>query len=602
MNQGSQPASGGSSASVPRNNAQAVRQAVDKVTASAVFADSQRMARFLRFAVEESLQGNGARLKEIVIGAEVFDRGTTYDPRLDPIVRVEARRLRAKLLAYYEGEGKDDEVVIDFPKGTYQPVFRTRSIPSEKTLAHPAERPGNATIAILPFANLDPEPEQQYFSDGLTEELIHALTRIPQLRVIAWNTASHFRAEQDVANIRTRLGVAYVLRGAVRRTAQRLRVTAQLIETATGEYLWAETYNREIIDVFAIQEQIAAMIVNALQLRLGDAARACLNGQPQRNIECYNLCLRGRFHTNERTPEGLRRAAICFQQAVAIDGSSALAYAGLADSYTMLADYGFVKPIEAMETAKAAAEKAITFDPNSAEGHTSLAWIRSHYDWQWDEAGRLYRRAIELNPGYAIARHWYATDYLAMLERFDEAMPEIEIAMELDPLSMIIRECRGYILMLARRYDEAIEEYSDFLESDPSFYRAYTGLGRAYIQIGRYNDAIRMLQQGRLLAGSIPNILGALGQAYGLSGRREEALGLLAELNQLANSRYAPSMTSAIVHLGLGDFASALDCLEESAVRRDLQLGGIKAHPVYDPLRSEPRFQKLIRRVGFANA
>jgi TolB-like protein len=598
MSQAGQPASGWLGASVPQHTAEVVRRAVDKVASSALFADSQRMARFLRFAVEETLQGNGCRLKEIVIGVEVFDRGADYDPRLDPIVRVEARRLRAKLLAYYEGEGKDDDLVIEFPKGTYQPVFRARAAAAEEP---PPTPPAVATIAILPFANLDPEPDQQYFSDGLTEELIHALTRIPELRVMAWNTASHFRADQDIASVRTRLGVAYVLRGAVRRTGQRVRVTAQLIDTQTGEYLWSETYNREILDVFTIQEQIASVIVNALQLRLGDSAQGP-SARPQRSLECYNLCLRGRFHANDRTPDGLRRSAICFQQAVAVDGSSALAYAGLADTYTMLADYGFVKPCDAMEIARSAAEKAIAFDPNSAEAHTSLAWIRSHYDWRWAEAGRLYRRAIELNPGYATARHWYATDYLAMLGRFDEASPEIQIAIDLDPLSMITRECRGYVLMLARRYEDAIAVFSEFLELDPSFYRGYTALGRVYIQNGRYIDAVRMLQKGRSLAGDIPNILGALGQAYGLAGMTDEAHAILAELDQFAKSHYLPGITYAITWLGLGDNAKALDYLELSAERRDLQLGAINIHPVYDPLRQEPRFKKLIARIGFASA
>jgi TolB-like protein len=348
MKHAGQPASGWLGASALPNDADAVRRALEKITSSAVFADSQRMARFLRFAVEESLQGNGCRLKEIVIGSEVFDRGADYDPRLDPIVRVEARRLRSKLLTYYEGEGKDDELIIELPKGTYQPVIRARASAPAKPVVEPVAQPRDATIAVLPFANLDAAPDQQYFSDGLTEELIHALTRIPELRVIAWNTASHFRAEQDIANIRSRLGVAYVLRGAVRRTAQRLRVTAHLIDTASGEYLWSETYNREILDVFTIQEQIAAVIVNALQLKLGESA-AGAGGRPLGNLESYNLCLRGRYHLNERTPEGLRRAAICFQQAVAVDGSSALAYAGLADSYTLLADYGVVKSTEVME-------------------------------------------------------------------------------------------------------------------------------------------------------------------------------------------------------------------------------------------------------------
>lgn len=601
MKHAGQPASGWLSASALQNDADAVRRALEKITSSAVFTDSQRMARFLRFVVEESLQGNGCRLKEIVIGGEVFDRGADYDPRLDPIVRVEARRLRTKLLAYYEGEGKDDELIVELPKGTYQPSIRARAKATVTPVVKPAAQPREATIAVLPFANLDPAPDQQYFSDGLTEELIHALTRIPELRVIAWNTASHFRAEQDIANIRHRLGVAYVLRGAVRRTAQRLRVTAHLIDTVTGEYLWSETYNREILDVFTIQEQIAAVIVNALQLKLGESAGVGA-GRPLGNLESYNLCLRGRYHLNERTPEGLRRAAICFQQAVAVDGSSALAYAGLADSYTLLADYGVVKSTEVMEIAKAAAEKAVGFDPSSAEAHTSLAWVRSHYEWRWAESGRLYRRAIELNPGYATARHWYAVDYLAMLGRFDEALPQVEVARDLDPLSMIIREGKAYILMLARRYDDSMALYSELVELDPSYYKAYTSLGRVYIQSGRYNDAIRMLQKGRVLAGDVPSILGALGQAYALAGKREEALGILAELQKISETRPAPCVVFALVHLGLGDHQKALDYLESSAKHRHLQVCAIKVHPAYDALRGEPRFQNLIAKIGFNEA
>ena len=325
------------------------------------------------------------------------------------------------------------------------------------------------------------------------------------------------------------------------------------------------------------------MIVNALQLRLEKVAPVSCS-QPQRNLECYNLCLKGRFHTNERSPDGLRRAAICFQQAIAIDGSSASAYAGLADTYTMLADYGYVKPVEVMETGRAAAEKAIKFDGNSAEAHTSLAWIRSHYEWRWADAGRLYRRAIELNPGYATAHHWYSVDYLAMLGRFEEAMLEIDIALDLDPLSVIIQECKAYVMLLARRYDEAVAEYSQFVESDPSFYRGYTALGRTYIQIGRFSDAIQMLEKGRQLAGNHSSILGALGQAYGFDGCREDARRILADLEQLAETDYAPCTAFALVHIGLGNHAEALDFLERSAELRELRFSAIKVHPAYDAL------------------
>jgi TolB-like protein/Flp pilus assembly protein TadD len=596
MSQASQPAFGWLGVSEPPPNTEAVRAAVAKVTSSAIFADSQRMARFLRFAVEETLQGNGARLKEIVIGAEVFDRGAAYDPRLDPIVRVEARRLRSKLRAYYEGEGKDDELMIEFPKGTYQPVFRCRT----PAPAAPVVMRTSAAIVILPFANLDPEPEQQYFSDGLTEELIHALTRIHGLRVIAWNTATHFRAEQDMASIGTKLGVSYVLRGAVRRTGQRLRITAQLIDAYTNEYLWSETYNREILDVFAIQEQIALVIVNALKLRLGDTETPALSGQPQRSIECYNLCLKGRYHANERTSEGLRRAAICFEQAVAVDATSAVAYAGLADSYTLLADYGFIAPGDALEKARTAAEKALELDANSAEAHTSLAWIRSHFEWRWDDACALYRRAIELNPGYATAHHWFASDYLVLVGRFDEAMAEIEIANGLDPLSMIIQEGKGYILTLRGRYEEAIVQYRRMREMDPSFYKSYTSLGRVYLQCGAYADAIEMLRKGREIAGDLPTIVSALGQAYALAGDHAQARKLLIELQNLAQTGLVPSTSLALLHIALGNHGVALDYLEKGANRRELPICIIKVHPAYDALRQEPRFQALLKRIGLA--
>ncbi len=598
MSQASQPASGWLSVSEPQSNAEAVRRAVARVTSSAIFADSQRMARFLRFAVEQTLEGNGSRLKEIVIGAEVFDRGAAYDPRLDPIVRVEARRLRAKLRAYYDGEGRNDELIIEFPKGTYQPLFKPGAHGGAAP-AEPAINTTNAAIVILPFSNLDAEPDQQYFSDGLTEELIHALTRIPDLRVIAWNTATHFRAEQDIDTIRTRLGVTNVLRGAVRRTGQRLRITAQLIDACTGQYVWSETYNREVQDVFAIQEQIAVMIVNALKLRLGNTAPQSRGSRPQRNIECYNLCLKGRYHANDRTAEGLRRAAICFEQAVAVDGLSALAYAGLADSYTLLADYGFIDAGEVMERAKAAAEKAVELDANSSEAFTSLAWIRSRYEWRWPEADALYRRAIELNPGYATAHHWYSSDYLALMGRFDEALVEADIACGLDPLSMIVHECRGFILMISERFDEAIAEYRCMLEMDPSFYKSHTSLGRVYIQCGRYREAIEELCQGRRIAGDIPNILAALGQANILAGDLREAEKLLAELEALAETRYVPCTSFALLHTALGNHDTALDYLERGVEMRELQLSIAKVHPAYRSLRSAPRFQAVLKRAGF---
>jgi serine/threonine-protein kinase len=261
--------------------------------------------------------------------------------------------------------------------------------------------------------------------------------------------------------------------------------------------------------------------------------------------------------------------------------------------------YGFVRPDEVMPVARAAAEQAIRFDPDSAEAHKSLAWIRSHYDWCWEEAGDLYRRALTLSPGYSEARHWYAVDYLTMLGRFDEAIPHLQIACDLDPLSLVNREGKGYLLMLARRNEQAIVQYKSLLEFDPSFYKAYSGYGRVLLQCGRYDEAVQMFLQARTLASDVPNILGALGQAYALNGQQDRARATLAELENLAGTRYAPRVAFAMIHLGLGEYDNALNALESSADRHDLSLSALNVHPAYDPLRASARFRRLLERVGF---
>jgi TolB-like protein/Tfp pilus assembly protein PilF len=581
----------------------AIRNQLVKILTSSIFSDSQRMVRFLRFAVEETLNGNASRLKEIVIGMEVFDRPINYDPRLDPIVRVEARRLRAKLREYYEGTGEQDQVIVEFPKGRYSPVFQLRS---ENPLS---EGPGSVqtrgvaehhTIAVLPFSNLDPEKDSDYFSDGLSEELIHELTRVQGLMVVAWNSAAQLREQQeDIGNIRQRLDVTHVLRGSVRRTGPRLRITAHLIETASGRYVWSETYDRQVPDVFAIQEEIAAAIGAALRLRFsnGEGGRPVPHGP--RDLEVYHLCLKGRFHARERTADGLKRSIVCFEQAISLDGTSAAAYAGLADTYSLIAEYyGFFENGDCTLKARAAAERALELDPVSAEAHASLGLILTLYDWSWVEAGHAFQRALAINPGYAPAHHWYAVDHLAMLGRLEEASEHIEIAVKLDPLSPIILEGRAFLRILGRRYDDAINLYLKMLEMDPSFYRAYTSMGRTYLQKGMYEKAIEMLQKGRALVGDMPNILGALGQAQGLSGNVSEARGLLLRLQEIATVRPVPSTCFALVHLGLGERDAALTWLERGVTRHQSTVVALKVHPAYDDLRNEPRFLALLRQMG----
>jgi TolB-like protein/Flp pilus assembly protein TadD len=518
---------------------------LQRILASKEFASSARMSRFLRFAVERVLSGQSEQVKEYVLGVEVFDRKPSYDPRVDPIVRVEARRLRSKLESYYAGEGAADELIIEFRKGTYAPVFREKAEP----VAH-AEAPRAGAIAVLPFSNLSSEPDTEYFSDGLTEELIHGLTKLDGLMVVAWSSAARLKGQPyDVREIGRQLNVSTVLVGSVRGSGERLRVMARLVDTSNGHYLWSETYDRQIEDLFAIQEEISRAIVKTLQPKL--IAPAIQHGAY--NLEAYNLYLKGRFQWNKRTAEGLKRGVQLFEQAIAVDRDFALGYAGLSDAYSLLADYGLVKPADIIPAAESAARKALEIDPTLAEAHASLGLIRSLYAWEWAEAEQHYRRAMELNPGYATTHYWLAIDYFGRLGRWEEAFQEIEIALQLDPLSPIIRQGKGYLLMLSKRYDEAIEEYRQTLDLDCFFYRAFTSMGRAYTQKGMYEDAIAMLQKGRSLSGDLPSILGALGQTYALAKRPADARRLLEELAELAKRRHVASTCFALIHLGLGE-------------------------------------------------
>jgi serine/threonine-protein kinase len=387
-----------------------------------------------------------------------------------------------------------------------------------------------------------------------------------------------------------------VLLGSVRRSGDRVRIAARLVETATGYYLWSETYDRQVQDIFAIQEEIARSIVGTLTSALNRWSPA-IAGRQTGSFEAYTYYLKGRHFAARRSPEGLRKAVECFEAAIAADERSALAHAGLADMYCLLADYGLMHPRDAMPRAKSAVLEALELAPHSAEAHCSYGLIRSLYDWQWEEAEAFYLRSLELNPGYATAHHWYAIDYLAMLGRFEQAEREISVACRLDPLSMIIQEGPAYLLTISRRYDEAIESFRDLIRRAPDFYKLYTSLGRAHSLKGDYGEAIGLLQKGRGLAGDVPNILGALGQTYALAGRPAEARGLLQELGALAAERYVPSTCFALIHAGLGENAEALQWLERGCEAHELPLTSLKVHPAYDGLRQEPRFDALLRTM-----
>jgi serine/threonine-protein kinase len=541
------------------------------------------MCRFLEFAAERVIEGRAAELKEYVLGIEVFGRPASFDPRVDPIVRVEARRLRSKLKSYYEGEGSDDEILVEFPTGGYVPRFKYRHAP--------ASAPAGA-IAVLPFANLGAGEENAYFSDGLTEELIHALTAVPGLRVVAWHSAEKLRGQEaDIYAVGRRLNVATVLSGSVRRQGGRLRIMARLIDTASGVYLWSETFDRQVEDIIAIQEEISRAIAATLQVRL---APAVIRGSA--NSEAYNLYLQGRSHWSRRTPESLDRAIRLFLEAVALDPGFAAAHSGLADAYTLQVDFGFCVP-EAASKGKASALRAIELDPRLAEAWASLALIEVLSEWRWADAGDHFRTAIRLNPSYATARHWYGGDYLAALGRFEEALEQLRIARDLDPLSPVLVGSAADVLLFARRYEECIAMGRTMAELDPLAPRAYTVQARAHLHSGRFAEAVAMFEKGRSLAGDLPTLLGALGQAHGYAGNLSEARQLLDVLREMARTRHIPATALAMIHIGLGENDEAIQVLAGAVERREPSVTALRVHPGYDPLRADERFEALVRKV-----
>jgi TolB-like protein/Flp pilus assembly protein TadD len=571
-----------------------VRAQLRRILASREFAASDRMCRFLRLAVIETLEGRSDDLKEYRLGLEVFDRPESFDPGADPIVRVEARRLRAKLAKYYGNDGRYDQVVIELPKGGYVPSFRRRELLNGEISASAANR-----IAVLPFVDLTGGTSGSSFGDGLTWELIHGLTRIESLSVVAWNSAAQLRTEgmPDLTLIREKLHVHAVLAGSIRRSADRLRVVAQMIDTASGVYLWSETYERRVDYAADIQQEISDAIIATLRIRLG-TPKSNYRTANVYNPEAYRLYLKGRGQWNQRTESGIREALKSFQQAVALDVQFAAAYAGIADAYALLAEYGLQQPAQVLVQAKAAARRALEIDPSLGEAHCSLGLLIALHEWKWTEAEAHFRQALDLNPGYATAHHWLGCDFLPIFGRFEEAMREIEIAVALDPLSPILREGQAFLLILQRRYQEAEVLVRNMLKAMPSFFRAYATLGRILMQMRRNEEAIEMLERATAHAGDLPTILGALGQAYGRSGKLENARRILTRLEIMRKSSYAPATCLALTCLGLGQVDEAVEWLEQGVDHHESNVVLIGVHPAYDELRGDPRFETLVARLG----
>ena len=455
------------------------------------------------------------------------------------------------------------------------------------------------SIAVLPFVNVSADPNTEYLSDGITESLINSLSRLPNLRVISRRSAFRYKGrDRDPRAAARELGVHAVLTGRVVQRGDSLSVSAELVDTRDDRQLWGEQYNRKLADILGVQEEISREISEKLRLRLTGEEKVRMAKRPTENIEAYQLYLKGRYYWNKRSEDGFRKAIEYFNQAIEKDRNYGLAHAGLADSYIVLGQYSLLSAKEAYAKAREAATKALELDDTLAEAHNALATVKGDYDWDWPGAEREFRRAIELNPSYATAHQWYC-QLLSVLGRNEEALAEIKRAQQLDPLSLIINAVSGAILLRAGRDDPAIEQLRKTLEIDPNFARAHYYLGIAYVRKGAFGEAIAEFQRATTLSPNITQYKGGLGHAYARAGKSAEARKLLSELKEQSKRRYVSWLDFATIYAGLGEKDQAFACLEQAYEQRDTKLfiSGY-GNPLLDPLRPDPRFEDLLRRIG----
>jgi TolB-like protein/Flp pilus assembly protein TadD len=454
------------------------------------------------------------------------------------------------------------------------------------------------SIAVLPFDNLSRDPDNAYFTEGIQEEILTRLAKIADLKVISRTSTQRFKSSPDnLPQIAKQLGVANILQGSVQKSADQVRVTVQLINAMTDAHLWAESYDRKLTDIFAVESEIAKTVADTLKARLTGEEEQAIGRRPTEVPEAYELYLKGRFFWNKRTGADLQMAIQYFNQAIAKDPSYALAYAGLADAYVLLPPYGAASSSDSFPRAKAAAKKALEIDDALAEAHTSLGQILLFYDLDFGGSSREFERAIALNPNYATAHQWYGLGALMNLGEFERAIDELKRALQLDPLSLIINADLGVVFLTARRYDDAIAQLRKTIEMDPRFYYARWNLGEALQLKGHLRDAITEYRKAAELSDD-PLVIALLAQAYAKLGQRDEALKMLDQLQELATRRYVASYSFALVHIELGDKAKAIDCLERAyRDRTGPDISSIKVDPMLDPLRGHPRFQSLVQKV-----
>jgi adenylate cyclase len=456
-------------------------------------------------------------------------------------------------------------------------------------------------VAVLPFANISADAADEYFADGMTEELISTLSRVNELSVISRTSAMQYKSKsKPVVEIGRELKAGTVVEGSVRKAGNRARITVRMVDAKQDRQLWTESYDREIQDIFAVHSDIAQRIAEALKIRLLPSEKKGIERIATENTEAYTLYLKGRYYWNERSKEGNDKAAMFFEEAVKLDRKFALGYAGLADCYINYGDYGWASPEEKYPKAREYSMKAIEIDPDIAEAHTSLAWVYTAHDWKWGEAEKEFSKAMQLKPSYATAHQWYAL-FLSFLGRYSEAYEQVKRAGELDPLSRVIGFYLAYVLLIMGRKEEATEQCRRVIEANPDYADAHRLLGFMYYMDSRNDEAMEEARKAVAISGGDALMKGELASMLGLSGRRAEADRILGELKDLSGTAYVPSVEIAQVLLSLGRSDEAFEYLGKVDKDRSSRVLFFRTWPWYSEFRKDTRWLSVENRMGLSS-
>ena len=620
-----------------------VRAQLDKILASPTFQDAELLSSLLRYVVEHTLSGDGDQLKEYRLGTEVFERGTSFDPRIDPVVRVSALRLRNKLKEYYEQYGQNDRLRIDVPKGAYAATFtaataapaqgpvsasttqqRAGSLPPyvlwllgtlivtsvagyaiyryhQPRGTEPAT--GKVMLAVLPFVNLSGDPRQEYFSDGLTEEFIAQLGDLnpEHLGVIARTSIEGYKnTSKHVDQIGRELGVQYVLEGSVRRSDDRARITAQLIQVKDQTHIWAQSYDSSNRDLLSLETEIARTAAHEISSNLNQTSSFPEQPVAVVDPEAHELYLQGRFFWYKRDTADVLKSIDYFQKAIERDQNYAAAYSAMADAYAVLGANDQIDPRDAAAKARSAALKALALDPRLSEAHATLGHVKFFSDWDFKGAEAEYRRGLELNSGNASAHHFYGV-MLMFTGRLNEAIEQSRAAQVLDPLSASNSTALGLAYLYAGRMDQAVEAARKALEIARDDATPHALMGFCDEGQNDFTDAVTELTEAVNLSHRDAEMLGWFGWILGRAGRQDEARRVLAELQSLPEGHYAPAYDLALVYAGLQDRQHTLNNLQRAVEQHDADIMDMKMEVAFQPFRSDPQFQQLLRQAHLAD-